>query len=243
MELSREHALALLYEAAALAAEGQTELAKRRRARWARLLYRMAPGSCAKIGAIQTQEGAIASDPQHMADVLRRHWASVFSARGVDLDLLRQWVADDIAARRVENNLQEAMRGAQIERKHVATAVSRSNDSAPGPDGVPYLAWRLLKEDAIDVLYDAIRAMAQEDGPFHMTGRYADFNHCLLLFSQEKNVGEGDMASVYSPEGVRPLNVTNTDNRLVASSIRVAIEPILGQLVTMEQRGFMRSVN
>ena len=47
------------------------------------------------------------------------------------------------------------------------------------------------------------------------------------------------MASVYSPEGVRPLNVTNTDNRLVASSIRVAIEPILGQLVTMEQKGFI----
>jgi len=117
-----------------------------------------------------------------MADVLRRHWASVFSARGVDLDLLRKWVADDIAARKVENNLQEAMRGAQIERKHVATAVSRSNDSAPGPDGVPYLAWRLLKEDAIDVLYDAIRAMAQEDGPFHMTRRYADFNHSIFVF-------------------------------------------------------------
>ena len=48
------------------------------------------------------------------------------------------------------------------------------------------------------------------------------------------------MASVCSPEGVRPLNVTNTDNRLVASSIRVAVEPILGQLlVTMEQKGFI----
>ena len=111
VELSRERALALLDEAAALATEGQTELAKRRRAKGARFLYRMAPGSCAKIGAIQTEEGTLVSDPQHMADVLRRHWAAVFSARGVDLDLLRKWVADDIAARTVENNLQEAMRG------------------------------------------------------------------------------------------------------------------------------------
>ena len=104
----------------------------------------------------------------------------------MDLDLLRQWVADDIAARRVEDNLQEAMKGAEIERQHVATAVSRSNDSAPGPDGAPYLAWRLLKEDAIDVLYDAIRAMAQEDGPFHMTRRYVDFNHSLFFFVNPK---------------------------------------------------------
>ena len=47
------------------------------------------------------------------------------------------------------------------------------------------------------------------------------------------------MASVYSPEGARPLNVANTDNRLAASSIRVAIEPILGLFVTMEQKGFL----
>ena len=124
-----------------------------------------------------------------MAVVLRRRWASVFSARGVDLDLLRRWVADDIPARRVEDNLQEAMKGAQIDRQHVATAVSRSNDSAPGPDGVPYLAWRLLKEDAIDVLYDAIRAMAQEDGPFHMTRSYTDFSHSRLLFYPKQRRG------------------------------------------------------
>ena len=61
----------------------------------------------------------------------------------------------------------------------------------------------------------------------------------VSFFLPKTPVGEGDMASVYSPEGVRPLNVTNTDNRLVASSIRVAIEPILGQLVTTEQKGFI----
>ena len=81
--------------------------------------------------------------------------------------------------------------------------------------------------------------MAQEDGPFHMTRRYADFNNSLLLFLPKKPVGKGDMASVYSPEGVRPLNVTNTDNRLVASSVRAAVEPTLGQLVTMDRRGLI----
>ena len=47
------------------------------------------------------------------------------------------------------------------------------------------------------------------------------------------------MADVYSPDGVRPLNVTNTDNRLIASSVRLAIEPVLANLITLDQKGFI----
>ena len=48
-----------------------------------------------------------------------------------------------------------------------------------------------------------------------------------------------DGAEVYAFDGVRPLNVTNTDNRLVASAVRVAIEPVLNSLITWGQRGFL----
>ena len=47
------------------------------------------------------------------------------------------------------------------------------------------------------------------------------------------------MADVYSPDGVRPLNVTNADNRLIASAVRLAIEPVLAILVTLDQKGFI----
>ena len=47
------------------------------------------------------------------------------------------------------------------------------------------------------------------------------------------------MADVYSPDGVRPLNVTNTDNRLIASAVRLAIEPVLANLITLDQKGFI----
>ena len=40
---------------------------------------------------------------------------------------------------------------------------------------------------------------------------------------------------------MRPLNVTNTDNRLLASAIRIVIEPILEGLITEDQRGFLPS--
>ena len=88
LELARDHALAQMEEAAALAAEGQEDLARRRRAKGARLLYKLAPGSCAKIWAIQTPDGSVVQEPGHMARVLRDHWSQVFTTRGVDVDLL-----------------------------------------------------------------------------------------------------------------------------------------------------------
>ena len=117
-----------------------------------------------------------------MSDVLRTHWASVFTARGVDVDLLDQWVSEDIADRRTKEELQEAMKLVRVERKHVETAVMRSNNSSPGPDGVPHLAWRLPCGDSVTVLFEALQTMTEEDVPFWMSNRYKGFNHSLLLF-------------------------------------------------------------
>jgi len=38
---------------------------------------------------------------------------------------------------------------------------------------------------------------------------------------------------------VRPLNITNTDNRILASAVRLSVESVLGQLVTTDQRVFL----
>jgi len=239
LELARDHALAQMEEATALAAEGQEDLARRRRAKGARLLYKLAPGSCAKIGAIQTPDGSVVQEPGHMARVLRDHWSQVFTTRGVDVDLLGRWVEEDAVARTEDGTTQEAMKFVQVRRKHVAIAVKRSNNSSPGPDGIPYSAWRLLGDDAIDILYEALQAMSLEDGPFWMRRRYKDFNASLLLFLPKKPIDVVDGAEVYAVDGARPLNVTNTDNRLVASAVRVAIEPVLNSLITWDQRGFL----
>lgn len=48
-----------------------------------------------------------------------------------------------------------------------------------------------------------------------------------------------DGADVSDPDGVRLLNVTSTDNRLLASATRIVIEPLLESLITEDQRGFL----
>ena len=69
---------------------------------------------------------------------------------------------------------------------------------------------------------------------------YPDFNSSLLIFLPKKASGiREDGTAYYSSSGVRPLNITNTDNRILANVIRHIIEPIMGPTVTANQRGFI----
>jgi len=238
IELARDFALQQMDEANELAATGQEDVAKRKRQRGARLLYKLAPGSCSKIGAIQAEDGTVVYDAGRMAKALQLHWAKVFEARGVDTNILDTWVAEDKSARIAEDATQQLMRFVVFARSHVKQALDRSNDSAPGPDGVPYKAWRLLGADSVDVLYEALTLMSTEDGPFLMKRNYPEFNSSLLHFLPKKPVDVIDGAEVYACDGVRPLNITNVDNRLVASAVKLAIEPLLNKLVTWDQRFF-----
>ena len=52
-----------------------------------------------------------------------------------------------------------------------------------------------------------------------------------------RETAEGE--ELYGLDGVRPLNITNSDNRLIAGAARLAIEATLGELIAEDQRGFL----
>ena len=63
LELAREFAMAQMDDATTLASTGQDELAQRKRAKGARLLYKLTPGACSTIGGIQSREGDVEHEP------------------------------------------------------------------------------------------------------------------------------------------------------------------------------------
>ena len=141
----------------------------------------------------------------------------MFRSRGVDEELLKTWVAEDIAVRQPHGELQPAMADVRLLRNHVAAAVHHSNNSCPGPDGIPYAAWRRLGDDAIDVLWTAMREMTEEESPPSLGGIkenlqrsgstlletvYPEFNESLLLFLPKKAVDTtAEAIEIYEPGG------------------------------------------
>eukprot|EP00959_Pyramimonas_sp_CCMP1952_P230624 4821498-Pyramimonas_sp.AAC.1 len=61
--------------------------------------------------------------------------------------------------------------------------------------------------------------LLQDDGPAKLRQYYPGFNESLFFFLPKEAAGVTESgALVFTPSGMRPLNVTNCDNRLYASA-------------------------
>ena len=121
--------------------------------------------------------------------------------------------------------------------------------SAPGPDGIPYAAWKLSGNQALQVLLDAAIALQSDEAPFHLETMHGSdtppeghtFNLGLLIClgkkAKEQNTIHGD---VFEPGNTRPLSIVNTDNRLLANAARLRWERILNRWISPQQQGFLR---
>ena len=123
------------------------------------ILGKLKPGKCNGIAAIQGRDGIVVSDPEEIIRILRAYWREVFSSSSCDEDALARWVAD-------EEHLPDW--GVEDSRwipgkDSMSKNIGRTGKSAPGPDGIPYLAWRLLGDLASDVLYRAAMFMYEND--------------------------------------------------------------------------------
>ena len=51
----------------------------------------------------------------------------------------------------------------EVMRDHVEAALSACVDSSPGPDGIPYAAWRRIRDLTMDVLFEVAALMQTHD--------------------------------------------------------------------------------
>ena len=69
---------------------------------------------------------------------------------------------------------------------------------------------------------------------------YEEFNESILTFLPKKSEEVDDMGiPIYSAGNTRPLNITNTDNRILANAVRLKIEPLISPEISEVQRGFI----
>ena len=92
-------------------------------------------------------------------------------------------------------------------------AVKSASHSAPGPDGVPFLAWKRLGSVAVDILFRAASDMSAEGGPERLARFYEDaafpgqsFNSSLMVFLPKSPTGQlAEGGDLLRPRGHPPL--------------------------------------
>jgi hypothetical protein len=111
--------------------------------------------------------------------------------------------------------------------------VARPRDGAPGPDGLPYAAWRLAGVGIIDVLYESYEAFM--NGASLPPG----FNDCLMVFIP-KGEEAGDRGTVArTPAATRPISLSNTVSKFFALAVNFPLAQIAQFTVHPRQRGFV----
>ena len=136
----------------------------------------------------------------------------------------------------------------RIRRKDVEKAIRFSGNSSPGPDGIPFKAWRALGPLGISILFDVANTLEQPNGAESFPGAYFDedqshphhFNaSTLVCLAKKSSSTTPDGVKAYVPANTRPLNIVNCDNRIIASAARNRWEEHLAKWIKPRQQGFL----
>ena len=245
---------------------------ERKRSNIVTKLKRMLPGSTNHIGAIGQEDGSITNEPEAMAAALAKHWSKVFQKKPIDTALLSDWFRSLRNARLQETNNHHENHTPEHDllpghkplprqalptdkaswaptRKDMKKAMRLAGNSSPGPDGIPFSAWRALGETGLNTLHDVACALRRdgattllEDAYFDQPGeeRHQYNVSNLVCLPKSPSVDDhGAMGTYYQPKDTRPLAIVNCDNRLVASAARWRWEEHVGKFVKDRQQGFL----
>ena len=100
-----------------------------------------------------------------------------------------------------------------------------SNNSAAGPDGIPFAAWRSVARHAAPVLFKVLSALAGGELPPD------GYNDGLLFLLPKKGT--------LLPDDTRPISVTNSDNRIIAKAVVRSVSDFLFRTLLPNQKGFI----
>ena len=126
--------------------------------------------------------------------------------------------------------------GWHLQIQHVKEAIKHAHETAVGPDGIPYRAYSCF-EGSAEILFEAAQALLTADGPDPPPNFNVAFLCCLPKKPVKTDPRSGDL---YDAKSTRPLSVVNTDNRIIASAMRLTLEPTISPCVSQMQRGFLQ---
>ena len=235
-------------------------------------LKRLLPGLPNTLGAVAQEDGSITSNPAEMAKALGAHWARTFKRKPINVDVLENWLRSLQPSRIAETQLspqaslqdngnplphrraprRSLPRGSHhwiVRQKDISRALDLAGNSSPGPDGIPFEAWRALGEVGLRTLHavalelrkdsaaDTMREAYDEAG----TGDEHEYNLSTLVCLPKAASGEDpEFGAYFRPEDTRPLSIVNCDNRIVASAVRSRWEEQLAGFIKQRQQGFLQ---
>ena len=156
------------------------------------------PSTRDRFRRLHQADGTYTHDPETIAAAAKAFWQKVWSkapASPINIDKFLCRYKKRISKRQLRPSV-----------SYVASCIAATSNSSPGPDGIRYGVWRSLKLTVAPFLKDLIWAMGQD----HRAIPSDDlFNLTSLYLLPKKDTG--------LIQDTRPIQVPNTDNRIISS--------------------------
>ena len=116
---------------------------------------------------------------------------------------------------------------------NVSEFLDKVKDGAPGPDGIPYSAWRAAGQLGSLTLHLVLAHLAN--------GGYVPiwFNDSLSVFTAKGDDAQDEHEVTRCAEDTRPLGLKNCDNKVVAGVVNHVSRTALSSNASRLQRGFV----
>jgi len=200
-------------------------------------MKRLIPGNTSSsiAGVWDESSKQVLTEASDIANILNEYWQKVFNAKPVDKDLLETWLS------RVDSPLPFSGLPAEYvpSLDDVYETMKTSHDSSPGPDGIPFKAWKVLRNMCAPIFHRVLCKLFSTS-PEELRSKAPHFNEAFLCCLGKRPMANAIGGQVFTPSSTRPLSVVNADNRILASTLRLKVAPLLESWVSTAQRGFIK---
>jgi ribonuclease HI len=160
-------------------------------------------------------------DPLLLGPIIAKHYKQVWKkAPSADEECMEEYLEE--YDRRIDPSLIK-----EISLETILQAIDMAPNTSPGPDGIPFKAYKLLRKTAAPVLLAAFKFLSRE----HTDVQIGDFNFASLFLIPKKDT--------YLVDDTRPISCNNTCNRIIARAAVLCVVDASQKLIGQYQKMFL----
>ena len=179
----------------------------------------------ASLQGARDEAGHVVNNPDKAAEVFISHWRKVAEEKHIDKQLAREFLS-----RHMRKIPQFRTVLTFVEFLELVRGLP---DSACGPDGIPYSAWRRAPEKAVGVLFRLYCSLFTNDAVAE------DFNYAWLVLLAKGDHDDDDTVVARGPDETRPVSLANSDSKICEAALNKPLAHEMKTWASWDQRGFI----